>query len=153
MCRVTWRMKESEARDDLVLIETLLLFSCKFQPISMRTTSLTWEKQPHCHLMALEVTVKRSIWTFCSDSRGLCFLREVFLKPFNKLAGHVLSGLKPNKTPWPAESFIKRYMYLELCRDLKSHWVLMHCIHLSSLLYNAKLIIKISPNGVCVRRI
>ena len=85
--------------------------------------------------------------------RGSCFLREVFLKPFNKLAGHVLSGLKPNKTPWPAESFIKRYMYLELCHDLKSHWVLMHCIYLSSLLYNAKLIIKISPNGVCVRRI
>ena len=36
---------ESEAGVDLVLIETSLLFSCKFLLISMTTTSLTQEKE------------------------------------------------------------------------------------------------------------
>ena len=36
---VTWPMNESEAGVDLVLIETSLLFLCKFLPISMTTTS------------------------------------------------------------------------------------------------------------------
>ena len=38
---VTWPLNESEAGVDLVLIETLLLFICKFLLISMRTASLT----------------------------------------------------------------------------------------------------------------
>ena len=45
MCLVAWPLNESEAGVDLVLIETSLLFSCKFLLISMRTTSLTLEKQ------------------------------------------------------------------------------------------------------------
>ena len=43
-------MNESEAGVDLVLIEKSLLFLCKFQLISMRTTSLTKEKEGGmCH--------------------------------------------------------------------------------------------------------
>ena len=38
-------MNESEAGVDLVLIETSLLFLCKFLLISMTTTSLTLEKE------------------------------------------------------------------------------------------------------------
>ena len=38
---VTWPMNESEAGVDIVLIETSLLFLCKFLLISMTTTSLT----------------------------------------------------------------------------------------------------------------
>ena len=45
MCLVTWPLNESEAGVDLVLIETSRLFVCKFLLISMRTASLTWEKQ------------------------------------------------------------------------------------------------------------
>ena len=45
VCLVTWPLNESEAGVDLVLIETSLLFICKFLLISMRTASLTWEKQ------------------------------------------------------------------------------------------------------------
>ena len=45
VCLVAWPLNESEAGVDLVLIETLLLFICKFLLISMRTASLTWEKQ------------------------------------------------------------------------------------------------------------
>ena len=41
MCLVTWPMNESEAGVDLVLIETSVLFLCKFLQISMTTTSLT----------------------------------------------------------------------------------------------------------------
>ena len=41
MCLVAWPLNESEAGVDLVLIETLLLFTCKFLLISMRTASLT----------------------------------------------------------------------------------------------------------------
>ena len=41
VCLVAWPLNESEARVDLVLIETLLLFICKFLLISMRTASLT----------------------------------------------------------------------------------------------------------------
>ena len=40
VCLVTWPMNESEAEVDLVLIETSLLFLCKFLLIST-TTSLT----------------------------------------------------------------------------------------------------------------
>ena len=40
-CLVAWPLNESEAGVDLVLIETLLLFICKFLLISMRTASLT----------------------------------------------------------------------------------------------------------------
>ena len=45
VCLVAWPLNESEAGVDLVLIETLLLFICKFLLISMRTAILTWEKQ------------------------------------------------------------------------------------------------------------
>ena len=45
VCLVAWPLNESEAGVDLVLIETLLLFICKFLLISMRTASLTREKQ------------------------------------------------------------------------------------------------------------
>ena len=45
VCLVAWPLNESEAGVDLVLIETLLLFICKFLLISIRTASLTWEKQ------------------------------------------------------------------------------------------------------------
>ena len=45
VCLVTWPLNESEAGVDLVLIETSLLFICKFLLTSMRTASLTWEKQ------------------------------------------------------------------------------------------------------------
>ena len=41
MCLVAWPLNESEAGVDLVLIETLLLFTCKSLLISMRTASLT----------------------------------------------------------------------------------------------------------------
>ena len=41
VCLVAWPLNESEAEVDLVLIETLLLFICKFLLISMRTASLT----------------------------------------------------------------------------------------------------------------
>ena len=41
VCLVTWLLNESEAGVDLVLIETSLLFICKFLLISMRTASLT----------------------------------------------------------------------------------------------------------------
>ena len=41
VCLVAWPLNESEAGGDLVLIETSLLFICKFLPISMRTASLT----------------------------------------------------------------------------------------------------------------
>ena len=44
VCLVTWPMNQSEAGVDLVLIETLMLFLCKFVLISMTTTSLTLEK-------------------------------------------------------------------------------------------------------------
>ena len=45
VCLVAWPLNESEAGVDLALIETSLLFICKFLLISMRTASLTWEKQ------------------------------------------------------------------------------------------------------------
>ena len=38
---VAWPLNENEAGGDLVLIETSLLFLCKFVLISMRTTSFT----------------------------------------------------------------------------------------------------------------
>ena len=41
VCLVTWPMNETEAGVDLILIESSLLFLCKFLLISMRTTSLT----------------------------------------------------------------------------------------------------------------
>ena len=41
VCLVAWPLNESEAGVDLVLIETSLLFICKFLLISMRTASLT----------------------------------------------------------------------------------------------------------------
>ena len=39
VCLVTWPMNESEAAVDLVLIESSLLFLCKFLLISTTTTS------------------------------------------------------------------------------------------------------------------
>ena len=45
VCLVTWPSNESETGGDLVLIETSLPLLCKFIPISMRTASLTQEKQ------------------------------------------------------------------------------------------------------------
>ena len=41
VCLDAWPLNEGEAGGDLVLIETPLLFLCKFLLISMRTTSLT----------------------------------------------------------------------------------------------------------------
>ena len=41
VCLVAWPLNESEAGVDLVLIETSVLFICKFLLISMRTASLT----------------------------------------------------------------------------------------------------------------
>ena len=41
VCLVAWPLNESEAGVDLVLIETSLLFICKFLLISMRTASST----------------------------------------------------------------------------------------------------------------
>ena len=41
VCLVAWPLNESEAGVDLVLIETLLLFICKFLLISTRRASLT----------------------------------------------------------------------------------------------------------------
>ena len=41
VCLVAWPLNESETGVDLVLIETSLLFICKFILISMRTASLT----------------------------------------------------------------------------------------------------------------
>ena len=40
VCLVAWPLNESEARGDLVLIDTSLLFLLEFLLISMRTTSL-----------------------------------------------------------------------------------------------------------------
>ena len=45
LCLVAWPLNESEAGVDLVLIETSLLFICKFLLISTRTASLTLEKE------------------------------------------------------------------------------------------------------------
>jgi len=45
VCLVAWPLNENEAGGDLALIETSLLFLCKLALISMRTTSLTQEKQ------------------------------------------------------------------------------------------------------------
>ena len=42
---VTWHLNESEGGGDLIIIETSLLLLCKFLLISMRTASLTEEKQ------------------------------------------------------------------------------------------------------------
>jgi len=41
VCLVAWPLNESEAGVDLVLIETSLLFLCKYLLISMKTASLT----------------------------------------------------------------------------------------------------------------
>ena len=41
VCLVAWPLNESEAGVDLVLIETSLLFLCKFLLISMEAASLT----------------------------------------------------------------------------------------------------------------
>ena len=40
VCLVAWPLNESEAGGDLVLIETSLLFLCKFLLITMRTALL-----------------------------------------------------------------------------------------------------------------
>ena len=40
VCLVAWSLNESEAGLDLVVIETSLLFFCKFLLISVRTASL-----------------------------------------------------------------------------------------------------------------
>ena len=45
VCLVAWPLNESEAGGDLVLIETSLLFLYEVLLISMRTASLTKEKQ------------------------------------------------------------------------------------------------------------
>ena len=45
MCLVAWPLNESEAGVDLALIGTSMLVICKFLLISMRTASLTLEKQ------------------------------------------------------------------------------------------------------------
>ena len=45
VCLVAWPLNESETGGDFVLMETSLVFSCTFLLISMRTASLTQEKQ------------------------------------------------------------------------------------------------------------
>ena len=45
MCLVAWSSNESEAGVDIVLVETSQLFLSKFLLISIRTASLTQEKQ------------------------------------------------------------------------------------------------------------
>ena len=45
VCLVTRPLSGSEARVDLVLIQILLLFICKYKLVSMRTTWFTCEKQ------------------------------------------------------------------------------------------------------------
>ena len=41
VCLIAWPLNESEAGVDVVLIQTSLLFLCRFLLISMRTASLT----------------------------------------------------------------------------------------------------------------
>ena len=41
VCLVSWPLNDGEAGVDFALIETSLLFLCKFLLISVRTTSLT----------------------------------------------------------------------------------------------------------------
>ena len=45
VCLVTWPVTASEAEGDLALIQTSLLFSCKCQLVSIRTTWFTQQKQ------------------------------------------------------------------------------------------------------------
>ena len=45
VCLVAWPLNESEAESDLVLIETSLLLLGKFLIISLRTASLTEERE------------------------------------------------------------------------------------------------------------
>ena len=42
---IAWPLNENEAGDDLVLIETSLLFLCKFLLINMRTALSTLQRQ------------------------------------------------------------------------------------------------------------
>ena len=42
VCLVSWPLNESEAGVDLVLLQTSLLFLCKFQLIGLRKASLTF---------------------------------------------------------------------------------------------------------------
>ena len=46
VCLVAWPLNESEAGVDLVLIETSLLFLCRFLLISTQMVSVTQQKQP-----------------------------------------------------------------------------------------------------------
>ena len=66
VCLVAWPLNESEAGVDIVLIETSLLFLCKFLVISMRTASLLnirktrflskqSKLQPHFHSKARQL--------------------------------------------------------------------------------------------------
>ena len=41
VCLVAWPLSQSEAGVDTVLIETLMLFLCKFVQISVKTAPLT----------------------------------------------------------------------------------------------------------------
>ena len=45
VCIFAWPLNKSEAGVELVLIETQMLFLCKFLLISIRTASLIEEKQ------------------------------------------------------------------------------------------------------------
>ena len=49
VCLVTWPLNESETGVDLVLIETSLLFLCKFILIKMQTAPITYAKQGSYH--------------------------------------------------------------------------------------------------------
>ena len=42
MCLVAWSLNENEGGDELVLIETSLLFLYNLRLISMKIASLTW---------------------------------------------------------------------------------------------------------------
>ena len=45
VCLVTWPLNASEAGDDLVVIQTSLIFSFKWHLVSIRTTWFTQQKQ------------------------------------------------------------------------------------------------------------
>ena len=62
VCLVAWSLNESEAGVDLVLMETSLLFLCKFLLISMRKAGRFLSKQghlrPHFHSKARQLSKK-----------------------------------------------------------------------------------------------
>ena len=62
VCLVAWPLNESEAGGDLVLIETSMLFLCKFLLISTRKAGRFLSKQghlqPHLHSKARQLSTQ-----------------------------------------------------------------------------------------------